>query len=326
MNNSTHKLLPDVPDDYISDIKIFENKILVTAWDGTLSVYEVNNESTEVTLSSRVTHNFPLLTSCMIDSMIYVGSVQGELLKYDLEKGALNQLFNNDDDNQIAQLGICKMFQCKDRCLLAASWDGILQFINTETYQLIKVIRLAVNVKVLTMDCDGEQIVIVTTGNKIRWLKNLFDESSQDVEIQSPLKFQIRDIKLTTNGTGYVVSSIDGRVAVEYFEDQSKQFAFRCHRMNLTDTQFVFPVNTLAFLPKSNTLYTGGSDGCVSCWSLDTKRKIRQYARFDSNSVVKLCCSEKALVIATSDDSFKTNATVTSDIELQSSNIYIDFF
>lgn len=50
---------------------------------------------------------------------------------------------------------------------------------------------------------------------------------------------------------GYACSSIEGRVALEYFdaEAQSKKYAFKSHRQVINDTEVVYPVNALAFHP-----------------------------------------------------------------------------
>jgi cell cycle arrest protein BUB3 len=50
---------------------------------------------------------------------------------------------------------------------------------------------------------------------------------------------------------GYVTSSIEGRVAVEFFDDsaesQAKKFAFKCHRQLVNGVDSVYPVSGLAF-------------------------------------------------------------------------------
>ena len=109
------------------------------------------------------------------------------------------------------------------------------------------------------MDCaDNNKLVVSLTGGKVAIydLRNMIKPQIRE----SGLKFQTRDIKLMPAANGYVQSSLDGRVAVEYFDQESSRFAFRCHRMNLPDTQFVFPVNSLCFNSNDGTLYTGGSD------------------------------------------------------------------
>lgn len=82
---------------------------------------------------------------------------------------------------------------------------------------------------------------------------------------ESSLKFQTRAIRCFPNRQGFVVSSIEGRVAVEYFdmnaEAQRKKYAFKCHR-NKDDpnVELVYPVNAIAFHSVYNTFATGGSD------------------------------------------------------------------
>ena len=52
---------------------------------------------------------------------------------------------------------------------------------------------------------------------------------------------------------GYATASVEGRIAVEYFdaspEVQDKKYAFKCHRQTIDDVDHVWPVNSLAFHP-----------------------------------------------------------------------------
>jgi cell cycle arrest protein BUB3 len=58
---------------------------------------------------------------------------------------------------------------------------------------------------------------------------------------------------MTNFGLGYATASIEGRIAVEYFdtadEAQEKKYAFKCHRQTIGDEDHVWPVNSLAFHP-----------------------------------------------------------------------------
>lgn len=60
---------------------------------------------------------------------------------------------------------------------------------------------------------------------------------------------------------GFVLSSIEGRVAVEYFdtqqEVQQKKYAFKCHRIKEESIEKVYPVNAIAFHNVHNTFATG---------------------------------------------------------------------
>jgi hypothetical protein len=50
---------------------------------------------------------------------------------------------------------------------------------------------------------------------------------------------------------GYVLSSIEGRVAVEYFdpspEVQKTKYAFKCHRIKESGMELIYPVNAISF-------------------------------------------------------------------------------
>lgn len=70
---------------------------------------------------------------------------------------------------------------------------------------------------------------------------------------ESSLKFMTRTVRCMPNGQGYASSSIEGRVAVEFFdasdESQKRKYAFKCHRQVEGGVDVVYPVNALAFHP-----------------------------------------------------------------------------
>lgn len=83
---------------------------------------------------------------------------------------------------------------------------------------------------------------------------------------------------------GYVTTSIEGRVAVEFFdpasEVQAKKYAFKCHRQVVEGVDTVYPVTGLAFNPVHGTFATGGGDGTVSVWDPSAKKRLRQFPRY----------------------------------------------
>lgn len=314
------------PRDYVSEVLLLEDlrQIIVTSWDGLLTVYDYEVEHRTVSLNSQLRHECALLACCYVDTFhgrqIYVSSVQGEVLQVDLESEGFIPVKNN-----YATLGIPCISDFQGQ-LICGSWDGTLQVVDCETNCVVLQERLSDGLKVISMDVDNERMVIATSRNKVRLFELPLRPKDKGTEVESGLKYQARKVKLTPQGDGYVCSSLDGRVAVEYLEDESRKFAFRCHRLNLVDTSMVFPVNALSFRPNSNVLYTGGSDGSVSCWNLTSRKKVEQLPKFNENSVVQLACNEQVLCVATSDDSFKTNATKDETFELQPSRLYIVFF
>ena len=85
---------------------------------------------------------------------------------------------------------------------------------------------------------------------------------------------QTRCIRTFPNFSGYALSSIEGRVAIEYFDraQEAQAYAFKCHRVGTT----VFPVNALAFHPTHGTFATGGCDGLVNIWDGTNKKRLCQ--------------------------------------------------
>ena len=107
---------------------------------------------------------------------------------------------------------------------------------------------------------------------------------------ESSLKFLTRAVACMPDDSGYVSSSIEGRVAVEWFDpssdSQSRKYAFKCHRQpdpNAAATDLVYPVNALAFHPKYGTFASGGGDGYVALWDGVAKRRIRQFQRLPAS-------------------------------------------
>jgi len=99
-----------------------------------------------------------------------------------------------------------------------------------------------------------------------------------------------RAVACMPNDDGYATSSIEGRVAVEWFdpsaESQARKYAFKCHRQPDPEgdgTDIVYPVNALAFHPVHGTFASGGGDGVVALWDAVAKRRIRQYQKYPTS-------------------------------------------
>ncbi len=118
---------------------------------------------------------------------------------------------------------------------------------------------------------------------------------------EGSLKFMTRAVATMPTDSGYASSSIEGRVAVEWFdassESQSRKYAFKCHRQTVDGVDVVYPVNALAFHPMHGTFASGGGDGVVALWDGVAKRRIRQYPKYGS-SVAALAFSADGRYLA----------------------------
>lgn len=121
---------------------------------------------------------------------------------------------------------------------------------------------------------------------------------------ESSLKFMTRAVACMPNDAGYASSSIEGRVAVEWFdpspESQARKYAFKCHRQPAPEgdgIDIVYPVNALTFHPLHGTFASGGGDGVVALWDAIAKRRIRQYQKYAA-SVAALAFSSDGKYLA----------------------------
>lgn len=320
-NNHTKHLPPGhISDMALGSLPNVGPVLLVTLWDGIIMVYKrifKPDGDQDIDMILSITDDTPLLSVCIIESKIYVGTVTGELLECDFENKCFASVVGLC--RTIAAMGICKLFHHKQgqiNYIICISWDGTINVVNVDLGVLELWMRATDGEKVITADCNSEQLIIATTGKKILRFDLPLVINSQSTHLSPALKYQIRDIKLLPTKDGYVISSIDGRVAVEYFNNPEKEFAFRCHRKDAKDMQLVYPVNCLAFVPGTLKLLTGGSDGCVSLWNLETKRKIKQYESFSSLSVVKMVTDGEQYFTGVSDDSYKTAPVGSEEVEM----------
>ena len=123
---------------------------------------------------------------------------------------------------------------------------------------------------------------------------------------ESSLKFQTRCLSCFPNKQGYVLSSIEGRVAVEYLdpspEVQRRKYAFKCHRLKENAVEQIYPVNAISFHRDYNTFATGGSDGLVNIWDGQNKKRLCQF-----HKVINLNCLTKVRVYLEKIDALKSS-------------------
>lgn len=136
--------------------------------------------------------------------------------------------------------------------LFSGSWDSTVTAWDVNSHS--RMTRLNMPGKVYSMDCANYTLVIAMADRHVQ----VYDTRKLGEPLQtreSSLRHQTRCIRLFPDGRAFTISSIEGRVGVEYLDPaaQSKNFAFKCHRAPVPDQEnmeMVYPVNSLAFHPK----------------------------------------------------------------------------
>jgi len=198
--------------------------------------------------------------------------------------------------------------------IISASWDNTIHIHSTATSQPHLTIELPG--KPHAMASSPSKVVVAMTAR----LVHIYDLPSIAIALasgsaasiqpwqqrESSLKFLTRAVSCMPNDAGYATSSIEGRVAVEWFEDtaesQARKYAFKCHRQAAPEEEgggdIVYPVNALTFHPVYGTFASGGGDGTVALWDAEAKRRMRQYQKFpDSVAAVAFSKDGKYLAI-----------------------------
>lgn len=189
------------------------------------------------------------------------------------------------------------------KILISASWDATLHIHHPHNPSIpYSIITLPSKPFSLSLTSTKLVIAMASRNLHIYELETLAARSSETatsagprlLEIEpwqrreSALRFMARAVACMPNDAGYAICSIEGRVAVEWFDpstsSQARKYAFKCHRQTSPEgVDVVYPVNALAFHPIHGTFASGGGDGFVALWDGIGKRRIRQYQRYNSS-------------------------------------------
>lgn len=294
--------LPDAPRDGISSLKFSATNpdlLLCASWDKSVRFY---NTDTNTMLGSHSHHTTPVLDAAFNaqSDAIFSAGLDCNLIKHDIESGQTVSV--NSDVHTVA----IKSVEYADMHSLALTggWDKKLcMWDDRQKCGLVHSIELPG--KVYAMSASKDMLTVAMSDRHV----NVYDLRHLPAPYQrreSALKFQTRCIRTFPSAHGYVISSIEGRVAVEYFDTdhaaQSKTYAFKCHRQNIQGSDYVYPVHALAFHPLHEMSFaTGGADGVVSVWDGANKKRLRQFNKYSSSvAALSFSADGKKLAIASS--------------------------
>jgi cell cycle arrest protein BUB3 len=249
--------------------------LLVSSWDCTLRVFDVQ--------SNQQRHSFkatcPLLDCCYVDSYTaYSAGSDGHVRCVDLNTSQ-ERVFPAGHEAPVKCL--VHINEDNTRVVVSGSWDKTIKLWDVRMVSPVQ--TYAHPDKIYTMSGAGDKLIVGTAGRHVL----VWDVRNMSTVLQrreSSLKYQTRCIRAFPDNQSYVLSSIEGRVAVEFIdpnqEVQKKKYAFKCHRIKEDGWEQVYPVNAIAFHRGYNTFATGGSDGYVNIWDGANKKRLVQYHRF----------------------------------------------
>ena len=136
--------------------------------------------------------------------------------------------------------------------VVSGGWDSTLRLWDARAADGSgrQVGKLPLPGRVYAMASSNKRLVIATADKRIQIydLRSLRAGAAPMQQRESPLKYQIRTLRCTPDERGYAASSVEGRVALDYFDDAQSaatKFAFKCHRRTEGGKELVYPVNAL---------------------------------------------------------------------------------
>lgn len=302
--------------DIIGDLRCCKgsNQVLVSSWDSKVLLYDYSQYELPQLLHE-YSCGVPVLSiEYLKGNVAYMGALDGNIYQIDYENARLlKELFMSTRSGH--NIGVNNLRSMQNNLLVATNFNK--EMIICDPRHSTPIHEAQLSNKIYKMDTTDDYVVLGMADRCV----HVYDKRNWSTPFQvreSGLKLQTNDLKTFPNGEGFAIASIDGRVSVEYFdpspEVQEKKYAFKCHRQfdKLTQTDIVYPVNSMVFNTSSKHLYTAGSDGCLNVWNWETRRRIKQYPKFKVDetpqSIVKVDLNyDNSLVcLATSDDSYKT--------------------
>ncbi|KKY27454.1 putative nuclear pore complex subunit [Phaeomoniella chlamydospora] len=298
---SNHIVIQTPPEDIISSIQFSPHpgslKFLVASWDRNAYLYEIipGNES-QCRQVATFEHRAPVLDVCFgkDDTEIFTAGLDWDVRRINVTTSEQTVLSTHN-------AGVRSVVFDQERGLLiSAGWDCTLHIHNTSDASSIpasiplpsKPFSISVSKTRLVVAMAARALHIYELQSLSAALSTATTPPLTKVDIEpwqrreSSLKFMTRAVSCMPNDEAYASSSIEGRVAVEWFDPskdaQARNYAFKCHRQNVDGIDVVYPVHALAFHPTYGTFASGGGDGIVALWDAVAKRRIRQYQKYPS--------------------------------------------
>jgi cell cycle arrest protein BUB3 len=263
--------IEESPTDAISAVKFAPNNsqfLLASSWDRNVRLYDVDNNK----LKAAYTHDTAVLDCCFTDMChSFSGGLDSTLKMYDWQAQKETIVGTHTDAIK------CVHYSPFVNLLITGSWDKTIKLWDPRVPTCVGSYEQPG--MVYTLDTSDDRLVVGTANRKIRiWnLGNMGMPESRE----SSLKYQTRAIRCFPNKGGFVLSSIEGRVAVEYFDMspdmQRRKYAFKCHRSKENGVELIYPVNAIAFHNVHNTFATGGCDSMVNIWDGFNKKRLCQF-------------------------------------------------
>ncbi|PNH07150.1 hypothetical protein TSOC_006407 [Tetrabaena socialis] len=241
----------------------------VTSWNSSAYVWQYNQQG-QTSAKAQNAGTQPVLASCWKHdgSGIFLGGCDKAVRLWDLGSNQAVQVALHDAP--VRQVAWCPPMNL----LITGSWDKTFRYWDTRSPTPAHTGQLPE--RVYAMDLRDDLLVIGTADRSLHALN--VTQPQQIKTLPSQLKWQTRCVSVFPDKKGFLVGSIEGRVAVSHLSEQDqkdKNFTFKCHRL---DSE-IYSVNAMSFHSTFGTFVTAGSDGTYNFWDKDSKQRLKAQAK-----------------------------------------------
>ncbi|PUZ40527.1 hypothetical protein GQ55_9G431100 [Panicum hallii var. hallii] len=290
------KELANPPSDGISNLRFsnHSNNLLVSSWDKTVRLYDADTN----VLKGEFVHPGAVLDCCFHDDSSGFSAGADHTVRRLVFSSSKEDVLGRHDGPVR-----CMEYSYAAGQVITGSWDKTVKCWDPRGVsgpERTLVGTYTQPERVYSLSLVGNRLVVATAGRHVN-IYDLRNMSQPEQKRDSSLKYQTRCVRCFPNGTGYALSSVEGRVSMEFFDlsesAQSKKYAFKCHRKSEAGRDTVYPVNAIAFHPIYGTFATGGCDGFVNVWDGINKKRLYQYSKYAS-SIAALSFSKDGHLLA----------------------------
>jgi len=282
--------------------------LLVSSWDETARLYDVSQNMSKATFNFKASS----LSCCLCnDEKGYAAGLDRNIHNLDLIRGTQSIIGSHE------KAVSCLEYNSTNNILFSGSWDTYIS--SWDARMQNEITKICTANKVYSISSNNYKLVVVTA-NRAVLIYDIRNMNQCEQERESSLRYQSRKVACFPDNTGYAMGSIEGRVAIEYFdltpEVQSRKYAFKCHRKG----DIAYPVNALAYHPIYGTFATGGCDGLVNIWDGRNKKRLCQLHPYPT-SISSLAFSHDGSILAIS----SSYTYESGDIPHPEDNIYLRY-
>ncbi|KAA3482462.1 mitotic checkpoint protein BUB3.2-like isoform X3 [Gossypium australe] len=261
--------LSNPPTDGISNLRFsnHSDNLLVSSWDKTVRLYDASAN----VLRGEFMHGGPVLDCCFHDdSSGFSASADNKVRRIMFSHGKEEILGRHDAPVR------CIEYSYAAGQVITGSWDKTLKCWDprgASGQERTLVGTYPQPERVYSLSLVGNRLVVATAGRHVN-VYDLRNMSQPEQRRESSLKYQTRCVRCYPNGTGYALSSVEGRVAMEFFD-----------------------LSEASQAKKYGTFATGGCDGFVNVWDGNNKKRLYQYSKYPT-SVAALSFSRDGRLLA----------------------------